>query len=103
MSWSLSTTIKAAEVPVSKTGMVPEELVNIDRSNIGNNQALKERDEQIDAAIDAALRILVQGGFDNAEEIAITMSGHANPEHKPVEGWSNETINVSVTIRKYRD
>lgn len=98
MSWSASTSFKL-DVPVSKSGLFPEELNNLVAS--GQDYAAKERDEQLEAAKGAALRLLVEGGFDNAEEIGVTLSGHANEDHADVKG-ANESISVNVFVKKYR-
>jgi len=46
---------------------------------------------------------LFEGGFTNAAEISVSMAGHANEEHKKDASWSNEFINISVSIKRYRE
>jgi hypothetical protein len=94
MSWSASTSFKWV-----KNGLVPDELSAMVAS--GQDYAKKERDEQLEAAKGAALRCLVEGGFDNAEEVAVNLSGHANEGHNEIKGAA-ESINISVYVKKYR-
>jgi hypothetical protein len=104
MSWSIS-----GELKELKSGDTDELLLKaidtltaVDRTNIGNSHCEKERDEQIDAAIRAASQLIVEGGFGNAEEITVSLSGHANKEHKRDSSWSNEFISVQVYLKGYR-
>lgn len=52
--------------------------------------------EAVNTARRAAIDIVRSGavGFGNAR---VNLNGHANPDHKPVEGWTNDTITVTVT------
>jgi len=53
-----------------------------------------EAKQQIDTAV-AAAKVLVESGAVGAH-VGVSLSGHANPEHKPKQGWANDTIAVSV-------
>jgi hypothetical protein len=99
MSWALSATLNHTD------GLTLEidQLKSIDRTNIGNSQCVEERDEQIELAIDAVSHLLDDAAFANAAEIGVTLSGHANPEHKTASGWANEAINISVFVKSYRE
>lgn len=101
MSWSISTVLAGENADVLSANAI-DELSGIDRTNIGNADCAKERDEQIEAAIRAVSQLLVEGGFNNAEEISVSMSGHANPEHSTRSGWSNESITVTLAVKSYR-
>ncbi len=49
------------------------------------------------AAAKAAVKALYRSGsLGSGDYYAGSMGGHANPGHTPREGWSNDTINVSV-------
>lgn len=52
-------------------------------------------DEAVQAAKDAAVDLIRSGvlGYGN---VRVSLSGHANPGHKPTEGWSNDTITISA-------
>lgn len=102
MSWSLNKQVEGNTVEELSTNAIIE-LSEIDRSNIGNSQCVKERDKQIDVAIGAVSHIIIAGGFENAKKISVVLSGHANPENRLVSGWANDAINVSLTIMEYKE
>lgn len=52
--------------------------------------------EQIDAAITAA-KSLVASGVVGAGLVNVQLNGHANPDHKPVKGWANDVVTVTVS------
>jgi hypothetical protein len=56
-----------------------------------------ERDEQVAAAKAAAKWMLGATGRDN-DDVSISLYGHANPDHGPRDGYSNETITVTVNV-----
>lgn len=62
----------------------------------GNEDVLTERDEQVRVAKEAAKSVVAEGavGFDT---INCSINGHANPEHKPREGWANDTITINLS------
>jgi hypothetical protein len=101
MSWSISTTLERKDTAIDAAKEV-DKLRALDRSSAGNQQCESERDEQIEAAIAAAFQLFAHPVFANAAEIGVSLSGHANPEHKTQSGWSNESINVSVFVKSYR-
>jgi len=102
MSWSISTDLKNEPNDMFTDNKL-QRLREIDRTNIGNQDSPTERDHQIDAAINAAALLIVQGGFvENAAEIAVSLSGHANPEHKAAAGYARDTITVSISVKSYR-
>jgi hypothetical protein len=53
-------------------------------------------EEQLDAAKRGALAMLRTGsvGAMDTGVFAGTLSGHANPEHQPTEGWANDCVSV---------
>lgn len=102
MSWSIYKVLEGENADVFSTNAI-DELEAVDRTNIGNQNCVKERDEQIEAAIRAVSQLLLEGGFANAKEINVSISGHANPEHKTASGWSNEAINISLSIKSYQE
>lgn len=61
----------------------------------GQDSSLPHVVEAVRAAKMAAVAILRSGavGWGPAR---VSLSGHANPDHRPVAGWSNDTIGVSV-------
>jgi len=62
---------------------------------------VKEADDDIEAAVDAAVRLaqsLTEG--DGAVDVAVTISGHANAGRTAPQGWSNDSVNVNVAKAK---
>ncbi len=63
-------------------------------------------DEQFDAALEAARVLLLRaavggdvpapGAMPNGN-VNVTLSGHANPGHKPRQGWANDMVHMTVT------
>jgi hypothetical protein len=55
-------------------------------------------DDQFDAALEAAQTVLDSGAVGDIDDLFnISLSGHANPDHKPADGMSNDMINVTVS------
>jgi hypothetical protein len=100
MSWSISKTLEHTRTSVGLQKNL-DELNAVDRGNVGNQACEKERDEQIDAAIKAAFQVMVEAGFVNAEEIQVSLSGHANKDHQEDPFMSNEFINIAVAVRSH--
>ena len=97
MSWSISAYLKPEKGQYLKIedikALVP----------VGNEQCPEERDEQVMAAKHAVYNIVNNAGFENAEEITVTMSGHANKDHKKDPAWANEFISISISIKSYHE
>lgn len=102
MSWSISKTLNHEQTDVGLQKDL-DVLNEVDRANVGNQQCEKERDEQINAAIRATFQMLVDAGFDNAKEISVSMSGHANKNHGKDDSWSNEFISINVFVKTYKE
>jgi len=101
MSWTISETVKHESTGIGLQKAL-DQLNAVDRTNVGNQQCEKERDEQIDAAIKAAFQLIVEGGFANAEEISMSLAGHANKDHEKEQEWANDYISIQVHIKRYR-
>lgn len=52
--------------------------------------------DQFQAALKALVALAAAIGRPE-DKIHISMSGHANPDHAPVDGWGPEFITVTVT------
>lgn len=56
-----------------------------------------EAKDQHDAALLSAVRLLDEYVVGSRKyNFRISLSGHANPNHAPKEGWSNDFINIQV-------
>lgn len=83
MSWSVGGKISSSE------GLNDLELPESAQST--------EHKEQFEAAKEAAAH-LINAGVLGEGEFFVSLSGHANPEHKPnPPGWSNDSITISLS------
>lgn len=55
--------------------------------------------DQVDAARKAVKLLLESStvGLYNEYDFNISLSGHANPAHRPASGWANDCITISVS------
>lgn len=53
-------------------------------------------DEQFEAALNVA-RVLLLRKVVGDGNVNVTLSGHANPSHRPRRGWANDAVTVTVT------
>lgn len=87
MSWSGSGT--ASEHGIAVTSL---------KLTTPYNEADEHVREQMNVAADAATKIIASGAIGGAgKEFYVNVSGHANPDHEPAEGWSNDALTVSVS------
>lgn len=93
MSWSFSATVKADEDPAEAIKAARQAADPAAATE--NYNARAESDEAIDAAIDAAARVV--SAIRGAWPVLVQLSGHSNPEHAPVPGWSNDTVSINVS------
>lgn len=52
--------------------------------------------ESATAAV-AAAKAVIASGVVGAGHVSASISGHANPGHKPTKGWANDCINISIS------
>jgi hypothetical protein len=101
MSWSLSTVL----IREKTGGGIQKDLralQSLPLENVGNQQAVDERNAQIEMAIAAAVSVLSNEPFGDAEEVSVSMSGHANPGNQKGSEFSNDYLQVSISVKKYR-
>lgn len=55
-----------------------------------------EHTKQYEAALLALDSLVASGSFGEGKDFAVTFSGHGNPNHEPVSGWSNDCIAISI-------
>jgi hypothetical protein len=81
MSWSGSGTVENQEVTLSIPGEISQ-----------------ESSQQASVASKAIQAIVKSGALgDPTAKYHISVSGHANPDHEPVSGWSNDSLYISIT------
>lgn len=97
MSWGISTSAQGA-VAADGVADAIEKAVDAYKATLAS--ADTEPDpaalEQIDKAKAAALE-LVASGIVGTGTFYVSLSGHANPGHKPVKGWANDCVSVNVS------
>lgn len=84
MSWGAST-----------LAAVAKDAIAIDEPQLSDNVEAEQR-QQFEAAVQAA-KALAEVVGRPGDEVIVTISGHANPDHAPRPGWANETVTVSVS------
>lgn len=91
MSWSLSYEFEGKDITEESETAVKQTLVeNIDTWS-------RETYDQIGTAMIVAVELANSGAIgDPAAKFSVVISGHANEGHKPVDGWSNDFVSVSV-------
>ena len=65
------------------------------------DQALSQNPEcsdQFDAAA-AAVQSIIDSGVVGGEgkQFHVSMSGHANPDHEPRDGWANDAVTIQIS------
>jgi hypothetical protein len=86
MSWSTHT----PEAQPKNSIVVPEPALS--------DRVAEEQNDQFSVALEAAKKLAEAVGRPG-DEVRITLSGHANPDHAPSVGWADEMITVSVSAR----
>lgn len=90
MSWTISIT-KAIRQNAA-------EIIDAAQA-VGNEDCPQEREEQVIIAKSVALQIVESDALfsgDPGDMFNISLYGHANPEHKNHEGYSNDTITINI-------
>lgn len=92
MSWSIQAFSITAQNVEHELNQAAEKAI---ANGAGGPDAQRETAEQMTAiglcAIDA-----VQSGLIGKGPFTVALSGHANPEHKPREGWSNDYAQMRI-------
>lgn len=92
MSWGLSIQVPAGTDPNEAVEAAADEYRQRSKPEDPVNEALA-------TACGTAVALLNSGavGDPQAHDYAISLNGHANPEHKPAPGWANDYISISVS------
>lgn len=57
----------------------------------------KEAGEQVFVTVATVHDIIGSGVVGDPDgKFSITVSGHANPEHKPASGWANDSVVINI-------
>lgn len=81
----------------SATVAVSPDVEGFEIISLSNVDEVPAHVEQYAAALVAAAEILVSGtvGSPNKKYL-FNLSGHANPDHEPVEGTSNDFVTIGI-------
>lgn len=99
MSWTLSCTAENDATLRSEASTAFEaQLDNVrdENGNVPDWYCEAEVREQFEQAVSAAQR-LAESATTGDAPYNVMLSGHANPRHVPRDGYSNDTITVSVS------
>lgn len=61
----------------------------------------EEAYDQFEAALGCAIDIVQSGVVGNTDEFkfSVSLSGHANPDHKPTDDWADDMLSLSISQR----
>ena len=63
-------------------------------------EALQQNSEcgdQFDAVTEAVITLINSGSVgDASRRFSMTLTGHANPNHEPRDGWANDAVTISL-------
>jgi hypothetical protein len=93
MSWSVQLTDVD---PVVVEEAARERYAAFKASYSDHAEVYQAMDEQFEAALNAA-RILLVRGTVGGGHVNVSLSGHANPGHKPRQGWANDYVMATVS------
>ena len=96
MSWS----IHLSDTPIAEVESQARERYDGARANApagADPDLLKAMDEQFEATLAAAKILLPAVCGAAATSVNVILGGHANPGHEPQQGWTKDSITVSVT------
>lgn len=86
MSWSARFRVDSSNVE--------EPFTKIDAFGLDTDEHKRQHDE----ALLAATQVLINGAVGSPNKTyMLTLSGHGNPNHEPVNGWSNDFVSITVT------
>lgn len=68
-----------------------------DAINYASEEFQASQRDHVAAIRQAVAGVLPVFGRDD-DLVTVSISGHSNPDHAPFEGWSNETLNISMSI-----
>lgn len=89
MSWSM-------QFRVNHGSVVDADRYRVDCERIAETSP--EFAQQVRGAVNTALTIIDTGVLGSlSNEYAVSLSGHANPDHKPAAGWANDSLSINIS------
>jgi hypothetical protein len=95
MSYSFSATANRAGLHKA----LGDEVAKVEQTD---QRVADERNDHLVAALVVVDRLAEAVGRPE-DDIAVSVSGHANPDHAPAEGWADEAISITVAARPVTD
>ena len=93
MSWNVTLT----DLDPSEVGAAAAKACRDFKANYSDDaEAILAMDEQMEAALNV-VRFLMPRDVVGEGNVNVTLSGHANPGHKPRQGWANDYVAVHVS------
>lgn len=103
MSYSLSAFGSKNDIGIEfrakVTDFVDKLPTPVSEDDIARNEAVKDH---LHSTIDAMFALGRAVGTPD-DELSVTVSGHSNPHHSPVQGWADEFITISISRVKSDD
>ncbi len=94
MSWNFTA---ASNAPIAEVeAKFDEAAAAYEAGRAANDYTLDDAAKDGIAAARAAVKAVVESGAVGSGLVTVTVSGHANPGHKPAKGWSNDCVQVYV-------
>jgi hypothetical protein len=57
----------------------------------------EEVTEQVELARRLATTAIDSGVIGEGKDYRISLAGHANPNHEPVDGWANDMLSINIS------
>jgi hypothetical protein len=95
MSWGsiIATSVAVDEAAEKLAAAVTAYQTQLEAADYDLDAAAKEQIEAASAAVNA----VIASGAVGTGLVNVSLNGHANPEHKPVKGWANDSITITVS------
>ena len=92
MSWSASGT---ATVRAKSGGEGVGANVELTHSQPQTGHGAVESEKAL-ATAQRIARVMLESGAYGTGTFTVSLSGHSNPDNKPVAGWSNDFVSISI-------
>lgn len=102
MSYSLTVhSVTKGDDDVDTDGQIATTIDSYVDSQFAGHDAVDEVREHL-AAAQEAIGTLVAAVGRPGDSFSVSISGHANPDHGPTEGWSDEHISIHISCTHAR-
>jgi hypothetical protein len=96
MSWTLNATVAGTD-DVLVGDAIDKAVAALEVQYAESDYTLTDESKaQIAAGKEAAIAIVKSGAVGQGVPLSISLSGHSNPNHAPVAGYANDSIQVAI-------